>query len=343
MDQLDVFTIANIKGGSARLYAHSCCTIFYFGWVMYMVAREKLFYIELRHAYFSLNVRTQRSNARTVLFTNVPKDLQDTRKMKAVFGDTGGLRVWFVTRTETLKRDLKRRTIVLDKLDTILTKHPDQLSNISSEPPSNSAAIMGSSERPASRTKAVKCLVLELRGLEIEEKQDRHKRVSRGGSYTDARNLPTLLPCVFVRFGTVQEAQLACRSRHHIKLSRVIPRCVDTTKREIIWKNLGVSWKSALVKRLLSQIFIIAMIVFWSFPVAFVTAMTNIDTIFPGLRWGERAPMLIRKALDGLLPSMLLSLLMSLPPQIITLDTLPGSRHLLKSKPICKAITFGSA
>jgi len=91
MDQLNIFTIAYIKGGSARLYAHSCCTIIYFGWVMYMVAREKLFYVELRHAYFSLNVRTQRSNARTVLFTNVPKDLQDTSKMQAVFGDTGDL------------------------------------------------------------------------------------------------------------------------------------------------------------------------------------------------------------------------------------------------------------
>jgi hypothetical protein len=117
----------------------------------------------------------------------------------------------------------------------------------------------------------------------------------------------------------VEEAQVAYRGRHHDKLSKVTPRCVDTTTKEIIRKNLGLSWKSALVRGLLSRVVILAMIVFWSFPVAFVTALTNIDAIFPDLHWQERAPMWIHRALNGFLPSILLSLLMSLPPKAITL------------------------
>jgi len=316
MHQLNMFSIANIEEGSARLYAHSCCTIVYFGWVMYMMAQEKLFCLELRHARYALNGRTQRSDSRTVLFTNVPKDLQDISKMKATFGNRNGLRVWLVTRTESLRRDLKRRDAIFNKLDTIWTKYPDQLLDFSSESSSTSTE---SSAKSKSRTRAVNDYSSELKSLGIEKNQERHKRISRGEISAETKDPSVLLPCVFVRFGTVEEAQLACRSRHHIKLSRVTPRCVDTSTREIIWKNLRLSWKSVLARRLLSQVFIIAMIVFWSFPVAFVTAMTNINAIFPNLRWEDRAPTLIQKALNGLLPSMLLSLLMSLPPRIVIL------------------------
>jgi hypothetical protein len=127
MSQLNKLMIANVRGGSARLYAHPCCTMAYFGWVMYMVAREKLFYIELRHACFASNVQTRRSDSKTVLFTNVPNKLQSTKGMEAVFGDTSGPQIWLVTGTRSLRQDLKRRAAFLDKLDTLVTKYPDQL------------------------------------------------------------------------------------------------------------------------------------------------------------------------------------------------------------------------
>lgn len=330
MSQLNKLTIANVRGGSARLYAHPCCTMVYFAWVMYMVAREKLFYIELRHARFASNVQTRRSDSRTVLFTNVPNNLQSTRDICAVFGDASGLQVWLVTVTKSLRQDLKRRAAFLDKLDTLVTKYPDQLLHTLSKTPgvANVAPKM-SSPGPSvgtgpttikhSRVKAARQYISEVERLKIDDKQDRHKRVSRGDPCTSGETLPALLPCAFVRFGTAEEAQIAYGGRHHDKLTKVTPRCVGTTTREIIWKNLGVSWKSALVRRLLSQVVILAMIVFWSFPVAFVTALTNIDAIFPDLRWQERAPMWVQRALDGFLPSLLLSLLMSLPPKAITL------------------------
>lgn len=330
MNQLDRLTIANVRGESVRLYAHSCCTIAYFALVMYMVAREKLFYIELRHMYLTSRAQTRRPESRTVLFTDVPKRWRSIREVKAAFGDTSDLQVWLVTRTDSLRRDLKRRTAVLDKLDTIVTKYPDQLQDTMSEVAETLGDLLevSSSDSPApakstatkkSRIEAARHYASEFVRLRIDEVQGRHKCMSRGDLLTAERDLPTLLPCIFVRFGTVEEAQIAYLSQHCDELSKATPRCMNATTKEIIWKNLGLSWRSALARRLLSQILILAMIVFWSFPVAFVTAMTNIDIMFPNLRWREIIPSLIRRALEGLLPSILLSLLMSLPPKIIAM------------------------
>lgn len=127
------------------------------------------------------------------------------------------------------------------------------------------------------------------------------------------------MPCVFVRFETVEEARLAYSSRHHHRLSKFTPRCIDTSAKEMIWTNLGLTQKSRLWRWLLSQLLIVALIVFWSFPVALATAMTNIDTLLPDFRWREKAPELVQNAVDGLLPSLFLSLLMSMPPVIISL------------------------
>jgi hypothetical protein len=158
----------------------------------------------------------------------------------------------------------------------------------------------------------------------------------------DERHSPKLLPCAFVQFSSALEAQIALRTRHHDKLMKVTPRCIDTPVREIIWNNLGLRWWQVLARRILAQLVSVSLIVFWSFPVALVTAMTNVDAILPSLHWQEKVPEVTQNALRGLVPSLLLSLLMALPPRIITrlgrfsgLVTLAGIENYVQNYYFC--------
>jgi hypothetical protein len=338
MSQLNRLTLANIKGGSSKLYAHACCTSVYFGWVMLMLARERVFYIRLKHANLMCSVDSNRSKSRTVLFTNVPKKLQSVDAVKQCFETQGQLDVWLVTATKSLRRDTKRRDALVDKLDTIrsgqgrqtswasrldscnISRTPEQVKN--DGPPGTSSLTTGASE-----TSSEARLTSEIKKLWIDKKRALHRELSLGinpaiqqsthDSYE--KSPPLLLPSVFVRFDTVERAQLAFRSRHHDRLSKFTPRCIDTAAKEIIWTNLGLTWVSRIWRGLLSQLLIVALIIFWSFPVAFATAMTNIDMLLPSIRWRERSSGLVQNAVDGLLPSLLISLLMTLPPMVISL------------------------
>lgn len=337
MSQLDRLTLANIKRDSPRLYAHACCTCVYFGWVMYMLARERVFYIQLKHALFTSNMQANRSKSRTVLFTDVPEKLRYVEFLKQCFESHGEVDVWLVTAKDSLRRDTRRHEALKDRLDTITTRRDQNLRHeISLEAGISSNKLgrskekdlnsMSSPNKRSTDESEAKCRDA-IEALDIHGKQGLHRRRSLGipedvrGFVLDTREkeVPSVLQSIFVRFDTVKKAQLAFRSRHHDELSKFTPRCIDTAAKEIIWTSLGLDWKSRFSRGLLSQIFIITLIVFWSFPVAFATAMTNMDTLLPHFRWRERSPELVRHAVDGLLPSILLSLLMALPPMIISL------------------------
>lgn len=75
------------KGGKYRYFAHAGCGILFFGFVLFLVARESIFYINLRQAFLLSPVYANRISARTVLFTSVPKPYLDQAKLRKVFGD----------------------------------------------------------------------------------------------------------------------------------------------------------------------------------------------------------------------------------------------------------------
>jgi hypothetical protein len=332
MSQLDALTIANVKNGSLRTYAHSCCTILFFGWVMFVIRREKIFYLDLKHEYRVLKRQIGHPDFRTVLFTNVVQEIGNLDDVNKVFGDMHGVQVWFATDVRSLTKSLRQRTSLVDKIDTILTKLPSEHfgrlehgfeKGIANTKTQVCRPVL-SSASPEYQMEAVKYYAAKIKSLKVDEKQRLHEARCRGvhaikgidGSPVEPDS-PRLLPSVFARFDSVVDAEIARRSRFHKDLTCFIPHCMDISPKDICWENLRHGWWQSLVRTMLSQAIILGMIIFWSVPVAVATALANIENIVPDSLWSDNIPPVVRNALSGLLPSLVLSMLMSLPPRII--------------------------
>lgn len=332
MSQLDALTIANVKKGSLNTYAHCCCTIFFFAWVMLVIRSEKIYYLDLKNEYRVLKRQVNHPDSRTVLFTNVVRDTGNLRGVYQVFGDMYGVQIHFATDVRFLAKILRQRTSLVDKIDTILTglapEHFEGLGSTSEKSTANTEMPTTGAILPSvslkSKMEAVKHYAAKIKSMKVDENQKLHRDRCLGSHITKGsdrklveREAPRLLSSVFVQFDSVVDAEVACRSRFHNDLTRFVPQCMDASPKDICWENLGHGWWQSQMRKTLSQAIILGMIIFWSVPVAIATALTNIENIVPDSWWSQNIPPLIRNASSGLLPSLVLSMLMSLPPKII--------------------------
>ena len=128
-----------------------------------------------------------------------------------------------------------------------------------------------------------------------------------------------LLDAVFIEFETMAAAQAASTITIHDKPATFVARQWGILPGEIIWKNLKMNAWDRSLRRGLATAFIFAMILFWSFPVAVVGIISNVNYLtenVPFLRWIDDIPQVILGVVTGLLPTVLLAALMALVPII---------------------------
>lgn len=86
------------------------------GFILYMVNRECVYFISLRQAYLMSPLYSTRLSSRTVLFTSVPQQILDERKLRRVFGDTVK-NIWIPRETDDLDELVKEREQTADRLE----------------------------------------------------------------------------------------------------------------------------------------------------------------------------------------------------------------------------------
>ncbi len=123
--ELNILSMSHIdkdaKGGKYRYFAHAGCGILFFGFVLFLVARESIFYINLRQAFLLSPVFSNRISARTVLFTSVPKPYLDQAKLRKVFGDSVK-HVWISGDTKVVDELVEESDKVARKLEAAEVK-----------------------------------------------------------------------------------------------------------------------------------------------------------------------------------------------------------------------------
>ncbi len=119
--QLDMLSMSHInkneKGGKYRYFAHCFCGWLFFGFVLMLVTRETIFYINLRQAFLLSPVYANRVSARTVLFTSVPKAYLDEARLRKVFGDSVR-RIWITGDTTKVDELVEERDKTAYKLES---------------------------------------------------------------------------------------------------------------------------------------------------------------------------------------------------------------------------------
>jgi hypothetical protein len=340
--ELNILSYANIdqKTQYSRYYAHCFVGWAYFGFVMYLIMRECIFFINLRQAFLLSPFYADRLSSRTVLFTSVPEPYLNEASIRKVFG-AAVKNVWITGDTkevDELVEDRDKAAMRLEKAEVKLIKlankaRQDAIKKGASPEEADKAPIVGDAESgsiaarwvPPKKRPSHRLGFLGLVGKKVDTinwcrtelerlipKVNEAQAKYRAGGFKN-------IPGVFVEFRTQSDAEGASQILAHHQGLHMTPKYVGIRPGEVIWKSLAIPWWQKVIRRYAVLGFIAALILFWAIPVAFVGIVSNIDYLktISFLTWLDKIPDVIMGVVTGLLPSVLLSILMSLVPIIM--------------------------
>ena len=324
------------------------------GFVMFMITRESLYFINLRQAYLMSPLYAQRISSRTVLFTSIPRAYLNEAALRSILG-RHVVRVWIPTYTKDLDKMVSDRDKMAMRLEgaeikLMKTANAKRLkdtkkgrTSAADEAESGSVAqrYVANKQRPTHRLKpligqkvdSIHYCRAELPKLisKIQTEQQRHMT---GRAET--------VNAAFVEFDSLAEAQAAYQSLTHHQPLHMSPRYTGMVPAEIIWSNLRVLWWRRVIRIAISIAIVSALILFWTPIVAVVASFSNIDALtneVPFLSFINDVPDVILGFITGLLPAILLAVLMALLPIVLRGTVVPDLKML--SKPTDLLHSFG--
>ena len=340
--QLDILSYSNVDASTFkkrhRYFAHLFISWIYYIFVMYLIFREFIFYINLRQAFLLSPLYAQRLSSRTVLFTSVPDSIRDERRIRKIFG-AAVRNVWVIRDTKELDENVKNRdkaAFRLEKSEVKLIKKANKartkgLNDANDgEPKENPGALEAASGEVAARyitpkdRPTHKLGLLGLIGKKVDSIDWCREELGRLSPLIQKQQAeydnqkPT--GSVFVEFATQAQAENAFQSlAHHEGLH--MARFIGITPSDVVWSSLNLPWWQRAVRRYAVLAFITALVIFWAIPVAVVGLISNVNYLekISFLTWLQKVPTIIMGFITGLLPSVALSILMSLVPVIMRL------------------------
>ncbi len=339
--QLNMLSMSNVNKdgkGKYRYYAHTFCAWIFFGFVLLLVTRESIYYINLRQAFLMSPAYANRISSRTVLFTSVPKPYLNQAKLKQVFG-AAVRSIWIIADSEKVDKLVEERDQVAQQLEggevkLILLANAERLKAIKEGAPRDEQpAEAGDAESgslaarwvPPQKRPTHKLGKFGLYGEKVDTIEWCRTRLETLIPETEAAQAAFLagetekVGAVFIEFAHQSDAQSAFQSLSHHQALHMSPRFIGINPNEIVWKALKISWWQRVVRRMAVIGFITALIVFWAIPVAFVGLISNITYLegYSWLHWLTKIPTSIMGVISGLLPSVMLAVLMSLVPIVM--------------------------
>lgn len=312
-------------------------------YIIWAITRESLYYISLRQAYLVSPLYANRISSRTVLFMSVPNKYLDEEVIRELLGRDQIKNIWIPLNTDELEDLVSERDDLLSKLENAevkLIKSANSAKNKaikkggdiplkengfgdeSDESGSIAARWVKPQDRPTHRTGPLglwgpKVDTINYCREQLPEKLSRVKELQDEHRAFKGKTRNS----VFVQFHTLRDAQSAFQSLTHHQPLHMAPRYIGMQPDEIIWYNLRTKWWERIIRLLASIGIVSATIIGWSFPVAFIASISNVNflTTIKGLGWldfiNHMGP--VSGVVTGLLPSLLLSFLMSLLPPFL--------------------------
>ncbi|RYP44288.1 hypothetical protein DL768_009238 [Monosporascus sp. mg162] len=328
--ELDRIGIGNVDE-TRFFYAHAIIACVFFGFVLFAIARERLWLIGLRQAWSLAKPNAERLSSRTVLFLSAPGGALDEGNMETYFGDEA-VRIWPATKAEELEALVSDRNSMVEQLEAAemslirnanrkarnylkrndrsngaqptYDELPDELKR--SSRPKHYLKLPG----PGRKVDTIEWLREQIKSQEakIEEARQSYEAKSSQG---DA--------AVFVEFSSLGEAQRACQQVASADVLALTPRYAGVSPSEVVWENLPIPHGRRISQEGIAIAIIIATIVFWSIPSGFVGFISNIGSLAENVKWLsflKGLPNPVIGILSGLIPPLLTSMLSSYVPDI---------------------------
>ena len=304
-----------------------------------MIARETIYYINIRQAYLLSPLYANRISSRTVLFTSVPEDYLNESKLRRVFGKAVK-NIWIANECEEIEELVEERDKVAFKLEAAEIKLIKQAAKVRAkaikkgaahddEAPGDANGESGSvaarwvqpKQRPTHRLKFLigkKVDTINWCRSELERLVPRIDALQAKYRAGEA----DFVGSVFIEFYTQSVAQAAFQSLAHHQALHMAPRFIGVDPEQVIWKNLKINWASRVVRNIITIGLVVLLIIFWSIPVGAVGSISNINSLVedPKFKWLgflKKIPPAMLGVVHGRLPAVLLAVLMALLPIIL--------------------------
>lgn len=326
--ELNKISIGNINK-KEYLYAHAVVAWVFFSFVMFTVARERLWLIGLRQAWNLSKTNAKRLSSRTVLYLSAPTAALEEGNMQRFFGNDA-VRIWPVTRADKLQSLVSTRDSKVEELESaefrliqnaVKKGKLRQTKNSRRDNTYDSLSTgvrMGLRPTHRLKTKLVGKQVdsishyrekLKEKETEVDKARDSNESVdSYGGA-----------AAVFVEFRTQSAAQQACQQIATSDILSLTPRYHGVLPKEVIWENLTIPPARRISQNGIAIALVVAVIIFWSIPIGIVSSITNVQYLADNFKWLSflsALPDNVMNLLSGLLPPILLSALASYVPNI---------------------------
>lgn len=320
--QLDKLGFGNVHYKD-RLYAHAVVAWLFFGFVMFVVVRERIWLIGLRQAWYLSRANASRLSSRTVLYLDPPKDAS-SGDAQSTFGSDARTQ-WIIKATKPLDDLVESRDSKTTKLEYAEVSFLRQATKKIAKKgvAVDDAAVENA--RPRERAYYVAGVATDLidhlrhdvtkASQDVDEKRQIYTAQGTEGHKRCA---------IFVEYADQTSAQRAYRgeSNFHIPVPAnlaVQSRLIGVLPSEVIWKNLAMPHAERLSKKSLANVLIALLIIFWSIPTAIVGSISNVNYLatFDWLHWLKNLPSPILGLLTGFVPPLLTSLLASYVPIIM--------------------------
>ncbi len=147
--------------------------------------------------------------------------------------------------------------------------------------------------------------------MEIEKDQQEHERFPKMNS-------------AFIQFNNQVAAHMACQSVTHHVPKHMSPRVVEVSPGDILWDNMAIRWWDEWLRVVIVVGIVFGMTILWAFPVAFTSSLSQIDSLVKTYSWlgfikDNKVTYNVAKAVAGVLPALLLSILLAFVPIILDL------------------------
>jgi hypothetical protein len=329
--ELNRFGIGNVKNKD-HLYAHAVVAWVFFSFVMFTVARERLWLIGLRQAWNLSKPNAKRLSSRTVLYLSAPTAALDEGNMQRFFGEDA-VRIWPITKGEKLVSLVSERNSKVEELESA---EMSLILNVNKEVgKSHNRNIkyeqlpkqMKKSLRPTHKSKTP-VVGKEVDSIsyyrdQIREKEDDIEKARESNETAESLGGAA---AVFVEFRTQPAAQRAYQQIASADVLSLTPRFVGTTPNEVVWANLNLAPARRISQSGVALTLVIATIAFWSIPVGIVGALSNVQYLAENFKWLaflNKIPSGIMSLLSGLLPPLVLSALARYVPNIFRCKCFP--------------------
>ncbi|KAJ6594223.1 DUF221 family protein [Mycena capillaripes] len=318
-DSLERVTWSNIvnPADQKRFSAHIIMIYLLTFFVLYMIRREMLHFVDIRHKFLISKSHSRLAQARTVLITNVPDELANEHDLRlfASFVPGGIDRVWIYRDTKVLNKLFGRRLSACNKLEAAeakVLKHATDAWRIKELAHRKMQKKMKRDEERGDAplefpTAPLRELLDELVPLDVRPKH----RIGFLGLF--GRKVETIPWCT-------EEISKLNREIGEVRQNIVKGKWMETNPKDIVWDNLDDGALEMSWRYVTSWIATIGLIIVWGFPVTFIGTLSRIDTVCSKahwLAWVCTAPNPIPGIIQGILPPVLLAILFALLPIVL--------------------------